>query len=182
MSKLFVDEIQPKTNGGLISMPSADINSVMETWYYDTQDRAHANNNHLYVSWSKYTTQGTAHLGTGLTNESGLSTFKFTSTGYWLITLNLQWYSTAATNNQGIVLMYSADGGSTDDEAQMSYQSTSANGAHASLILPHTFKITDIANQQFYYKVSGSNMTIRGGGDANYSNTTKMHVLKLRGL
>ena len=178
MSTIVADTIQ-NTSG---NVPDIGINSVMETWYYDTQDRAHSNNDHLYVSWSKYTTQGTANLGTGLTNESGLSTFKFSSTGYWLITLNFCFYSGAATNSQGIVLMYSDDGGSTDDEAQMSYQNTRASGAHANIILPHTFKITDTTNQQFYYKISGSNITVRGGGDAAYSNTTKMHVLKLRGL
>ena len=179
MSTIVADTIQ-NTSG---NVPDIEINSVMETWYYDTQDRAHANNDHLYVSWSKYTTQGTAQLGTGLTNESGLSTFKFTSTGYWLITLNLCWYSNSSSNSQGVVLMYSADGGSTSDEAQMSYQSVSASGAHANLVVPHTFKITDTVNQQFFWKISaGNNMVIRGGGDAAYSNTTKMHVLKLRGL
>ena len=34
--------------------------------------------------------------------------------------------------------MYSADGGGTADEAQMSYQNTRASGAHANIILPHT--------------------------------------------
>tara|TARA_B100000900_G_C20431397_1_gene655146 strand:- start:109 stop:678 length:570 start_codon:yes stop_codon:yes gene_type:complete len=155
------------------------INSVMETWYYDTQDRAHADGDHLYRSWTKFETLGTAHLGTGLTNETGLSTFKFTSTGYWLITINFCFFTAGATNSSGILLMYSSNGGSSFTNVQLNRTNTRANGAHGNLVLPHTFKITDIANQQFLYKVNGNDISVRGGSG---NDSTKLHVLKLRGL
>ena len=85
MSKLFVDDIQPKTTGGVINVGG----QMCQQWHYTTAtQQVVGNNTTLLTTWSKSTSLGSyiGSVGDSMEMSSGIWTFP--STGIYKVEFN----------------------------------------------------------------------------------------------
>ena len=120
-------------------------------------------------------TYGGGQFGTAMTESSGI--FSFPSTGYYLVSLFAQFYTSANNGNLTAMLKYTSDN-STYNITSFIQQSTNANqsisfGSGATSIL---FDITDTTNQKIKISAgggpSGTPGVLRGNSDQNRTTVT----------
>ena len=189
MSTIRVNQIQDTStnvaaniSGGVVAFNNtptfasgADpFNSVVETWYYDTTSRVHANNVALSQVWTRKTDSNTANKNGGMTVSSGQ--FAFPSTGIWSVNLDLHFFSSQATAFHGGIMQYTSDN-STYNNLLARYDSSSGGNQSIQVQLSNIFNITDIANQKIKF-IAGCQhqITIYGGVGINQ---TLIHFIKL---
>jgi len=161
-----VTGVLPVANGGTGATSFSEANSVIETWYYDSTDRTHANNADLSQTWTRKTNYLTANKNGGMSNSSGIWTFP--STGIWNIAIKFEFYSSAETGYHGVMLKVTSDNSTTYNEVINSNTSTNTNAVHSTVYLPYMLNITDTTNQKFKWSVSaGANIVVRGGTGTN---------------
>lgn len=137
------------------------FNSVIETWYYDSQDRSHSNGTVLNQTWTRKTNDLTANKNGGMSVSSGI--FTFPSTGVWNVSLSLIFYASTSTTYHGVRLNITTDNSSYSNVA-LAYTNSTASGRHSNIVMPYVMNVTDTTNQKIKWTVSAQNaITVRGG-------------------
>ena len=175
------------SSGGVVTFTSDPFNSVIETWYYnDNNTTAHANDDLLNQGYARVTTNATANKNGGMTHSTAAGTtgagiWTFPSTGIWKIELILNFYfSGGAGVATGVKMQVTTNNSAYNDVVggRLGGYTTNAN---ATISLPYTLNVTDIANVKFRHKVNttGNNIIIRGGGVAADTFTSLINFIKL---
>ena len=177
MSKLFVDQVDPKTattltlgtSGDTVSIPSGVTlaNAGTATGFGGLTDasmwRVTANfvgsASPIASNWEACDSYGAGNLGTAMTESSGI--FTFPSTGFWLINYHMQFYP-----NNGTQAAFAQTWTTTDNGT---YTEVTQAGAFADVALQQTTSI------QFLFDVtSTTNCKVKFGVlQGNTSNTTQ---------
>tara|TARA_B100001057_G_scaffold105083_1_gene102583 strand:- start:1272 stop:1874 length:603 start_codon:yes stop_codon:yes gene_type:complete len=175
------------SSGGVTAFTTDPFNSVIETWYYnDDTTTAHANDDLLNQGYSRVTTNATANKNGGMTHSTSAGTagngiWTFPSTGIWRIELILNFYfSGGAGVATGVKMQVTTNNSAYNDVVggRLSGYTTNAN---ATISLPYTLNVTDVANVKFRHVINttGNNIIIRGGGTAVSIYTSLIHFIKL---
>lgn len=177
-----VTGVLPVANGGTGSSSASEINSVIETWYYDNTDTNHANNDILTEGYTRLTTNATTNKNGGMSHDTAAGTtgtgiWTFPSTGIWRIELHASFYYTqAASNANGIIMSVTTDN-STYVDVHGVYSNGYTQDAYSNIVLPYVLNVNDVTNVKFRHKVSSVNqITFRGGGEVF---DTKINFIKL---
>ena len=177
MSKLFVDQVDPKTattltlgtSGDTVSIPSGVTlaNAGTATGFGGLTDasmwRVTANfvgsASPIASNWEACDSYGAGNLGSAMTESSGI--FTFPSTGFWLINYHMQFYP-----NNGTQAAYAQTWTTTDNGT---YTEVTQAGAFSDIALQQTTSI------QFLFDVtSTTNCKVKFGVlQGNTSNTTQ---------
>ena len=177
MSKLFVDQVDPKTattltlgtSGDTVSIPSGVTlaNAGTATGFGGLTDasmrRVTANfvgsASPIASNWEACDSYGAGNLGSAMTESSGI--FTFPSTGFWLINYHMQFYP-----NNGTQAAFAQTWTTTDNGT---YTEVTQAGAFADVALQQTTSI------QFLFDVtSTTNCKVKFGVlQGNTSNTTQ---------
>ena len=177
MSKLFVDQVDPKTattltlgtSGDTVSIPSGVTlaNAGTATGFGGLTDasmwRVTANfvgsASPIASNWEACDSSGAGNLGSAMTESSGI--FTFPSTGFWLINYHMQFYP-----NNGTQAAFAQTWTTTDNGT---YTEVTQAGAFADVALQQTTSI------QFLFDVtSTTNCKVKFGVlQGNTSNTTQ---------
>jgi hypothetical protein len=113
------------------------------------------NNNTIATNWERGSGDGFDKLGTGLSESSG--EFSFPSTGYWWINVFATYNRTNGSSSQaGISLNYTSDNFSGNSDAAEGEDSSSATNFRSHVSFTFMFKITDITNQKFRFRMLSS--------------------------
>ena len=177
MSKLFVDQVDPKTattltlgtSGDTVSIPSGVTlaNAGTATGFGGLTDasmwRVTANfvgsASPIASNWEACDSYGAGNLGSAMTESSGI--FTFPSTGFWLINYHMQFYP-----NNGTQAAFAQTWTTTDNGT---YTEVTQAGAFSDIALQQTTSI------QFLFDVtSTTNCKVKFGVlQGNTSNTTQ---------
>ena len=177
MSKLFVDQVDPKTattltlgtSGDTVSIPSGVTlaNAGTATGFGGLTDasmwRVTANfvgsASPIASNWEACDSYGAGNLGSAMTESSGI--FTFPSTGFWLINYHMQFYP-----NNGTQAAFAQTWTTTDNGT---YTEVTHAGAFSDIALQQTTSI------QFLFDVtSTTNCKVKFGVlQGNTSNTTQ---------
>ena len=111
-------------------------------------------------------------LGTGMTQSSGV--FAFPSTGYWLVTFNLN-FELNQDNFTSSRIQGTLNNGSSWLELATSYCSSASNAHYHSVEMKEIVDITDISNQKVRF-FSGAGVTTTASSS---SSLTSMTFIKL---
>ena len=156
-----VSGVLPVANGGTGATSFAEANSVIETWYYDSQDRSHTNGTVLNQTWTRKTNDLTANKNGGMSVSSGI--FTFPSTGVWNVSLSLIFYASASTTYHGVRFNITTDNSSYSNVA-LAYTNSTSSGRHSNIQMPYVMNVTDTTNQKIKWTISAQNaITVRGG-------------------
>ena len=186
MSDLKVNTVKTDTLTNLAGTQTlanpAEVNSIIETWYYDDGDTVHANNDILNQGFTRLTTNQFANKNGGMTHSTaagsaGDGIWTFPSTGVYDIFLNMKYYnSTGASDNSGVILQITTNNSAYSD-IDGAYGNDRGASAHNQIILHNVLNITDVSNQKIKFKCStGNNITIQGSNDVF---GTKIRFIKL---
>lgn len=156
-----VTGVLPLANGGTGATSFAEANSVIETWYYDDQDRTHTSGTVLSQTWTRKTNDLTANKNGGMSVSSGI--FTFPSTGIWSVSLSLLFYASGSTTYHGVRLGITTDNSSYTNAA-LAYTQSSSSNRHSNIVLPYVMNVTDTTNQKIKWIISAQNqISVRGG-------------------
>ena len=103
-------------------------------------------------NWERDDTDLNGYIGTGMSESSGI--FTFPSTGYYLVTMNMQ-FSSAAVDNDYILnqIQYTTDNSSYSNAA-FSYASIKNNSTYQMCSVKKMFDITDTSNQKVRFNTT----------------------------
>ena len=103
-------------------------------------------------NWERDDTDLNGYIGTGMSESSGI--FTFPSTGYYLVTMNMQ-FSSGGTDNDYILnqIQYTTDNSSYSNAA-FSYASIKNNSTYQMCSVKKMFDITDTSNQKVRFNTT----------------------------
>ena len=198
MSTLEVNKITPSTgtsitlgdSGDTFTIPSgvtltnngtlsgfATVNGITmaDQWRLSADFSLPTGVSDITTNLERADTRGAGQIGSAMTVSSGV--FTFPSTGYYLVTLDASFYTSASNGNLQALINYTSDNSSYSITAFI-WQSTNANsslsfGAGSTSIL---LDITDTANQKIKLSAgggpSGTPGVLRGDTDQNETTIT----------
>ncbi len=193
MGTVFVDNLEPQSgtsftlgaSGDTIALASgASLSGIASTngitmadqWRLSADFSLPTGNSDITSNIERADTRGAGQIGSAMTVSSGK--FTFPSTGYYLVTLQAQFYTSANDGNLSAMIRYSSDNGSNYDTTALIQQSTNANssvsfGSGAVSVL---LDITDTSNQVIIFRAgggpSGTPGVLRGDTDQNETTFT----------
>ena len=172
-----VTGVLPVANGG-----ASDVNSVIETWYYDNTITTHNNAEYLYRGYTRLTTNNTANKNGGMSHASvagtnGTGIWTFPSTGIWRIELSANMYLTAGADLSVAIFMEVTTDNNTYNSVHSARTSGHATNAYINMTIPYVLNVDNISNVKFRHKLS-SNTAIAIRGNTSVWGT-KINFIKL---
>ena len=129
------------------------------------------------ANWERADSDNFTHLGTGMTESSGV--FSFPSTGYYRIDFKTYGYGSNIAYH--IVFLYLTLNNSTYDDVCLAVDSANTGGnSYVGGNLFHVVKITDIVNQKVRFEHSSSSSVTYESSTTN--SQTQAQFIKLAGL
>jgi hypothetical protein len=166
-------------NGSAVSLGgSATIEGITmaDQWRLSADFSLPTGNSDITSNIERADTRGAGQIGSAMTVSSGK--FTFPSTGFYLVTLQAQFYTSSGDGNLSALIRYSSDNGSNYDttaliqqSANPSYSISFGSGAVSVLL-----DITDTSNQVVIFRAgsgpSGTPAVLRGDTDQNETTFT----------
>ena len=132
----------------------------------------------INANWSRASGDGFGHLGTGMSQSSGV--FTFPSTGFYRVFFSAGWYYTSDSSNLAAYISYTSNnGGAWSDAAsgKSSIPDYSSFNVYQQTSCEHYLDITDVSNQKVRFRIEVHNtVPIEGTNDQNrtYATFTKL--------
>ena len=122
-----------------------------DTWRITTNFQG--NTTPITANWERDDAYLNGNMGTGMTQSSGV--FSFPSTGFYLVTFNMQFSAGGADNDYILNAMELTTNNSSYDTVSFAYASIVNNSAYqGACITKKILDITDVANQKVRFKTS----------------------------
>ena len=132
-----------------------------------TTDYSSNHNANLTANWERNDTAGFGLLGTGMTESSGI--FSFPSTGYWLLLYGITILSNGDAVHD-VHLDYTANNSSYAEVGRAGH-GHEQTGTGKTVMQSFQFDITDISNQKFVFRTSGTSADDYVQGNTSYQNS-----------
>jgi hypothetical protein len=131
--------------------------------------------NPMTANWERVDNAEFNHLGTGMSQTSGV--FTFPSTGYWMIHFHATFTSDNTTGTNLTQIQVTDDGSSYWSGGGQGYQAISATGQNSSVESHFMFDVTNTSTHKvrFATNVAGSNDTV-GETTTNYTYATFVKI------
>jgi len=125
-------------------------------------------------NWERDDTDLNGYIGTGMSESSGI--FTFPSTGYYLVTFNMQ-FSSGAVDNDYILaqIQYTTDDSSYSNAA-FAYASIKNNATYQMCSVKKMFDITDTSNQKVRFNTTSQDDNHYVQTDTNQNGTYAMFM------
>ena len=125
-------------------------------------------------NWERDDTDLNGYIGTGMSESSGI--FTFPSTGYYLVTMNMQ-FSSAAVDNDYILnqIQYTTDNSSYSNAA-FAYASIKNNATYQMCSVKKMFDITDTSNQKVRFNTTSQDNNHHVQCDSGQNGTYAMFM------
>ena len=162
----------PVANGGT-ALTSGFVNglSVVEEWVL-TSNKTSAGDITANLSLSSFTGVGT--INAGMSQSSGI--FTFPSTGYYLVTFNMQFSSGAADNDYILAQIQYTTNNSSYSNAAFAYASIKNNATYQMCSVKKLFDITDTSNQKVRFNTTSQDNNHYVQCDSNQNGTYAMFM------
>jgi len=124
---------------------------------------------YITSNWERADTDGQNHLGTGMSESSGV--FTFPSTGYYLIMAMGNLKFTGGAHDQADFTIYSTENNADYARAAIANGSSATSNYHESTATTFLFDVTDTSNHKLKFYSNG-NWTLRGNTSQNQTHVT----------
>ena len=132
----------------------------------------------INANWARPSDDGFGHLGTGMSQSSGV--FTFPSTGFYRVYFSAGWYYTSDSSNLAAYISYTSNNGSAWDDAasgKSSIPDYSSYNVYQQTNCEHYLDITDVSNQKVRFRIEvHHSVNCEGTSDHNrtYATFTKL--------
>ena len=125
----------------------------------------------INANWARPSDDGFGHLGTGMSQSSGV--FTFPSTGFYRVYFSAGWYYTSDSSNLAAYISYTSNnGGAWSDAAsgKSSIPDYSSFNVYQQTNCEHYLDITDVSNQKVRFRIEVHN-SVNCEGDSSQNRT-----------
>ena len=165
-----------KLTGNLPAISGASLTGVgiseVDTWRITTNFQG--NTTPIAANWERDDTDLNGKIGTGIGQDGG--NFSFPSTGYYLVTFNMQFSSGAADNDYILAQIQYTTNNSDYNNAAFSYASIENNAAYQMCSVKKLFDITDTSNQKVRFNTTSQDNNHYVQTDTNQNGTYAMFM------
>ncbi len=164
----------PVANGGT-ALTSGFVNGSalgIDTWRITSNFQG--NTDPVTANWERDDTDLNGYIGTGMSESSGI--FTFASTGYYLVTFNMQFSSGAADNDYILAQIQYTTNNSDYNNAAFAYASIKNNSTYQMCSVKKLFDITDTSNQKVRFNTTSQDNNHYVQTDSNQNGTYAMFM------
>ncbi len=147
----------PAISGAALTGISAGLSGA-DMWRQNANTTVNGTLDPMTANWERADHSGFGHIGTGMSQSSGI--FTFPSTGYWEIRANFQ-FSSDSTDNQKTGYIVTTTDNSSYADAAVCTANFYASGTIASVNTNFIFDCTDTSTHKVRFRVAST------GGSGN---------------